>query len=164
MASVRIRFSVADARQRVPTMEVFSHRCQGNPHLSLGGMKGSMFFRAANWMMTAAFLFSVAVQYNDPDPVRWMLIYGLAAVACVLMLLRRLRWYLPAAVGAAALGWAASLVPDVIGKTTLGEMFQSFRMINTVVEEAREMGGLLIVAGWMAVLVAVSKKAGRKTE
>jgi len=116
-----------------------------------------MLLRVTNWVMTAAFLFSVAVQYNDPDPARWMLIYGLAALACVLKLLGRLRWYLPAAVGATAFGWAASLVPGVIGKTTFGEMFQSFHMINALVEEAREMGGLLIVAGWMGVLVFVSK-------
>ena len=116
-----------------------------------------MLFRVANWVMTAAFLFSVAVQYNDPDPMRWMLIYGLAALACVLKLLGRLRWYLPAAVGATAFGWAASLAPGVIGKTTIGEMFQSFHMINPVVEEAREMGGLFIVAAWMGVLVFVSK-------
>ena len=117
----------------------------------------------ANWVMTAAFLFSVVVQYNDPDPVRWMLIYGLAALACVLKLLHRLRCYLPVAVGAAELGWAASLAPHVIGKTTFGEMFQSFDMINTVVEEARELGGLLIVAAWMVVLVVVSKQ-GRTAE
>ena len=119
-----------------------------------------MLFRVANWVMTAAFLFSVAVQYNDPDPVQWMLIYGLAALACVLRLDGRLRWYLPAAVGATALGWAVSLAPDVIGKTSFGDMFQSFHMINTIVEEAREMGGLLIVAAWMGVLVFASKQDG----
>lgn len=116
-----------------------------------------MLFRVANWVMTAAFLFSVAVQYNDPDPIRWILIYGLAALACILNLRSVLRWYLPAAVGATAFGWAVSFAPGVIGKTTFGEMFQEFHMINTVVEEAREMGGLLIVAAWMAVLVVVSK-------
>jgi len=116
-----------------------------------------MAFRVANWVIIAAFLFSVAVQYNDPDPVRWMLIYGLAALACILKLLGWLRWYLAAAVGATAFGWAASLAPGVIGKTSFGEMFQSFHMINPVVEEAREMGGLLIVAAWMGVLVFVSK-------
>ena len=116
-----------------------------------------MLLRVANWVMTAAFLFSVAVQYNDPDPIRWMLIYGLAALACILKLRHRLRWYFPAALGATAFGWAASIAPRVIGKTTFGDMFQSWEMINSVVEEAREMGGLLIVAAWMAVLVVVSK-------
>ena len=59
-----------------------------------------MVLKVANWVMLAAFLFSVAVQYNDPDPIRWMLIYGLAALACILKLMGRLNWYLPAAVGA----------------------------------------------------------------
>jgi len=120
-----------------------------------------MVFGVANWVMTAAFLFSVAVQYNDPDPVRWMLIYGSGSIACILGSFRRLKRYvLPATVGAAALGWAASIAPRVIGKTTFGAMFESFHMTNSVVEEAREMGGLLIVAGWMLVLTLVSKQHG----
>ncbi|MCI0421225.1 MAG: transmembrane 220 family protein [Acidobacteria bacterium] len=121
-----------------------------------------MLLRAANWVMTATFLFSAAVQYNDPDPVRWMLIYGLGALACILSLRNRLRWQLPAAVGTTALGWAASLAPSVIGKTTFGEMLQSFHMTNTVVEEAREMGGLFIVAVWMAVLTAASASSSNR--
>src|SRR5262245_2498457 len=122
-----------------------------------------MVFKVANWLMIAAFLFSVAVQYNDPDPIRWMLVYGLAALACVLKLRGQLSWYFPAALGAAALVWAASIAPRVIGKTTFGAMFQSWHMISEVVEEAREMGGLLIVAAWMGVLVLVTKY-GRTAE
>ena len=77
-----------------------------------------MVFKVANWLMIAAFLFSVAVQYNDPDPIRWMLVYGLAALACVLKLRGRLSWYFPAAaLGAVALVWAASIAPRVIGKS-----------------------------------------------
>jgi hypothetical protein len=123
-----------------------------------------MLFQVANWVMTAAFVFSVVVQYNDPDPIRWMLIYGLAAIACILKWQGRLPWHLPAVIGGIALGWAASLAPGVIGKTTFRTMFQSFHMIDTVVEEAREAGGLLIVAGWMAVLTLVSKRHGTDGE
>lgn len=119
-----------------------------------------MIFRVFNWVMIAAFLFSVAVQYNDPDPIRWMLIYGLAAIACILQLRGRLPWQLPAVLGVIAFGWAVSIAPRAIGKTTFGAMFQSFEMIDTIVEEAREMGGLLIVAAWMAVLVFVAKREG----
>lgn len=28
------------------------------------------------------FLFAAAVQYNDPDPLHWMALYGLSAVGC----------------------------------------------------------------------------------
>ncbi len=123
-------------------------------------MKRPMFFRVANWVMTAAFLFSVAVQYNDPDPIPLDVDLWLGRSGLRLETAGPAGWYLPAAVGVLAFGWAASLAPGVIGKTTFGEMFQEFHMINTVVEEAREMGGLLIVAAWMGVLVVVSKDGG----
>jgi hypothetical protein len=115
--------------------------------------------RAFNFLMTGAFLFSVIVQYNDPDPLRWMSIYGLAALASIFSFKQQLRWQFSAVVGGVALIWAASLAPHVIGKTTFRDMFQSFHMINEVVEEAREMGGLLIVASWMAVLTLVSYRS-----
>ncbi len=102
------------------------------------------------------FPFFGGCSYNDPDPIQWMLIYCLAAAACVLSLKSRLPWKVPALIGVVALVWAATIAPDVIGKTTFAEMFQSFHMINEVVEEAREMGGLLIVACWMAVLTVAS--------
>jgi hypothetical protein len=35
-------------------------------------------WRAANLLMLLMFLFSVVVQYNDPDPFLWMTIYALA--------------------------------------------------------------------------------------
>jgi len=106
-----------------------------------------------NYLMTALFLFSVIVQYNDPDPVRWMMIYGLAGAACVLSIVGRLNWMFPAAVGVVALAWALTLAPNVLGKVAFGELFEAFEMKDERVEVAREFGGLLIVAFWMAVLV-----------
>ena len=122
-------------------------------------LRASILLRVANFLMVAAFLFSVVVQYNDPDPIQWMLIYGLAAAACILSLKSRLPWKVPALIGVVALVWAATIAPDVIGKTTFAEMFQSFHMINEVVEESREMGGLLIVAFWMAALTLASYRS-----
>jgi hypothetical protein len=106
-----------------------------------------------NYVMAACFLFSVIVQYNDPDPIVWMLIYSLAAVACVLAIAGRLNWMFPAAVGIAALAWALTLAPNVIGKVAFSELFEAFEMKDERVEVAREFGGLLIVAFWMTVLI-----------
>jgi hypothetical protein len=102
--------------------------------------------------MAALFVFAAAVQYNDPDPLRWMAIYLAAAAACVLAVLRRLPRWLPIVVGLAALVWAATLSPHVLGRVRMGEMVQAWEMKDVRVEEGREMYGLLIVAGWMAVL------------
>ena len=102
--------------------------------------------------MAVLFLIAAALQYNDPDPLRWMAIYGLAALACLLALAGRLPRPVPAAIGLAALAWAATLAPGVVGRVSIGELFESYAMKSEPVEEAREMGGLLIVGAWMAVL------------
>ncbi len=112
----------------------------------------SRIFRAANVAMAALFAFAAAVQYNDPDPLRWMALYLAAAAACVLALLRRLPRFVPVAVGLVALAWAVTLAPHVLGSVGLGEMFGAWEMKDVRVEEGRETYGLLIVAAWMAVL------------
>ncbi|HKQ73036.1 MAG TPA: transmembrane 220 family protein [Blastocatellia bacterium] len=109
-----------------------------------------------NCVMTACFLFSAIVQYNDPDPFVWILIYGLAGLACVLAMMGRLNWIFPAAVGITALAWAMALASNVIGKVAIGELFEAFEMKDERVEVAREFGGLLIVVFWMAALVIQS--------
>jgi hypothetical protein len=115
-----------------------------------------------NYVMTACFLFSAVVQYNDPDPLVWMLIYSLSAVACGLAIAGRLNWMFPAAIGITALAWAMTLAPNVIGKVAFGELFESFEMKDERVEVAREFGGLLIVAFWMAALVFQSLRRKKK--
>ena len=109
--------------------------------------------------MAALFAFAAAVQYNDPDPLRWMAIYGLAMLACGLALTGGLPRLLPALLGLIALVWAGTLAPGVVGRVSVGELFQSYGMLSPPVEEGREMGGLLIVAVWMGVLTLA--RAGR---
>ena len=112
-------------------------------------------WKGLNLLMLLMFVFSVVVQYNDPDPWLWMAIYALAALAC----LQELLWndnhlVVPAAVGAIALVWAISLLPRVIGKVRVSELFAQFEMKgDLMVEVAREAGGLLIVAVWMQAIV-----------
>ena len=40
--------------------------------------------KALNLLLAAMFILFAFVQINDPDPVLWILIYGLMAVACIL--------------------------------------------------------------------------------
>ncbi len=116
--------------------------------------------RAAAAVMGLLFLLAVAVQYNDPDPLQWMAIYGAAALACLLAVRGRLPRWLPAVVGVIALGWAAALAPRVVGQVAPGDLFREAGMATLAIEEAREMLGLLIVAGWMLVLLAM--RPGRR--
>lgn len=115
----------------------------------------------ANGVMTVLFLVAVAVQYNDPDPLRWMGIYGLAALACVLALAGRLSRWVPVLIGLVAVAWAGLIAPGVVGRVSPGDLFESYAMKSEPVEEAREMGGLLIVAVWMALLALVGARPAR---
>lgn len=112
----------------------------------------ALFWTIANVVMAVAFGFSVAVQWNDPDPLRWMAIYGAAVVACVLEVRRRTPPVVPAVIGAVALIWAATIAPRVLGHVGFGEMFAAFEMKNAGVEESREMYGLLLVALWTGAI------------
>jgi hypothetical protein len=109
------------------------------------------------WLMTAAFLFSVVVQWNDPDPIRWMAIYGAAAAVSGWAALAPAGypWWLPVAVAVVALIWSLTLLPQVVGKVRLAELFESWEMKSPRVEVAREAGGLMIVAVWMALTAVV---------
>lgn len=118
----------------------------------------SRVFVAVNTVMLLAFVGSTVVQWNDPDPVRWMLLYGSAALACALHLFGVLPWRLAAAVGVVALVWSAIWAPGVITNAPIGQLFTTYQMMGLEIEEARELLGLLIVAGWMAVLVAVRRR------
>lgn len=109
--------------------------------------------RVANYFFLVVFLLCVAVQYNDPDPVRWMILYGSAATCCILFSSRKLPVYLSAATAVAALLWVVLLLPDAWGKAIpIKEVFSMIHMFSPGVEEVREIGGLLIVACWMVVL------------
>jgi len=110
-----------------------------------------------NVLLLLAFAFSVVVQVNDPDPFAWMAMYGLAAAACLLALLRRGHWVIPALVGLTALGWALGIAPRVVGQVRFLDMFGAFEMKSMAIEESREMYGLLIIAAWMAVLTVAMR-------
>jgi hypothetical protein len=71
-----------------------------------------------------------------------------------------LPWYVPALVAVVALTWAGTIAPRALGRIPLGDMFKSWEMKDTTIEENREMFGLLIVAAWMIVL-AVTRLASR---
>jgi hypothetical protein len=113
---------------------------------------------ACNWLMAALFALSAALQYNDPDALPWIAIYAAAAAACALWGLRRTAWPLTAAVMLIALGWAAALLPDVLGFIGLSDLFMRMDEKGGRVEIGREIGGLTIVVAWMAALLLVERR------
>lgn len=109
-----------------------------------------------SYCMLAMFVFSVIVQYNDPDSLVWMSIYGGAALLTIAFIGGRLYWLLPAILFVIAIIWAATIEPNVWGRIAFSDLFKAWKMKSILVEEGREMGGLLIVGGWSLVLTLVS--------
>ena len=108
----------------------------------------------ANGIMLLMFLFSAAVQVNDPDPLVWMAMYGVAALVCGLEMRRRAPAVAVAALAAIALVWAGSLYFRA-NEVPISSLFAEWEMRDVRVEEAREMYGLTIVGIWMMVIVTV---------
>jgi hypothetical protein len=118
-------------------------------------------FRVVNGFMAALFAFGVVVQYNDPDPLPWMLIYLAAALICIGALARgRVPAWSALGVGLIALLWGLILSrgPSL---NEYSHMFDYWEMKSPAAEEAREASGLLIIAAWMAVLTGYSWSRGR---
>lgn len=115
-------------------------------------------FRVFNAFMAGLFVFAAVLQYNDPDPLRWVAIHLSATVASVLYVVGRLRWHVPVLIGFIALTWASTLASGVWGRISFSQLFEAWEMANPAVEEGREMCGLLIAACWMAVLVVATLK------
>jgi hypothetical protein len=108
--------------------------------------------------MVPLFLLAVAVQWNDPDPVRWMAIYGAAfAVALVVALRGRIDMTMPILVGLVALLWSLMTLTGVPA-ASYRHMFDAWEMRSEPIEAAREATGLLIVAAWMFVVAGGQRR------
>ncbi len=100
--------------------------------------------------MTAVFGLAVAVQWNDPDPGMWMVLYGAAAAVSAAAFSGR---YFPTVTlgllvlySAGVLYTAPAVLDSDVGAYT------SFKMRSTNDEIARECVGLAVCAAAMLVL------------
>jgi Transmembrane family 220, helix len=70
-----------------------------------------MAFRIVDALMALILLAAVAVQYNDPDPIRWMAIYGAACLLSVITVVQRhVHPAVRLLVSAVALVWSAAIM------------------------------------------------------
>jgi Transmembrane family 220, helix len=116
-------------------------------------------FRWVNLGMIPLFLLAAVVQWNDPDPARWMAIYGAAfAVSLAVALRGRVAVMVPLVVGLVALGWSLATIAGAGPVAGYVHMFDAWEMKSATDEEAREGTGLLIVAVWMFAVAAVERR------
>ena len=109
--------------------------------------------RIASGLMAVLFFICVALQYNDPDPVQWMAIYGAAAIVSTLHAWRgRVLVALPVFVAVAAVVWGAYIATHIHGPFQWHHLAETMHAGTPQIEESRESLGLFIVAAWMIVV------------
>jgi hypothetical protein len=112
--------------------------------------------KTVNIFLSILFLFATAVQYNDPDPVQWMLIYGSSAIICGLYVWKPISSIAPAITGVISFIWMILLLvilQDAPDPIIWADVFGEAAMKTESIELTREILGLLIVGVWMTVLV-----------
>lgn len=98
-------------------------------------------------LLALLFAAGAAVQYNDPDPLIWMLLYGGVALVATLALFGKhilpvtLLVALACAVG---LGWSAPGFIEYITGHTNENLMQSMSAERPYIEKTREFLGMLI--------------------
>lgn len=106
-----------------------------------------MFLRGLWAVGVLLFALAVAVQYNDPDPFIWGVIYGVVAAMNLAALLRRLP---PRLAGLLLVPYVAGALPGIPRLLTASrQMFATIGMQNVEQEQVREAGGAVICALWV---------------
>jgi hypothetical protein len=114
--------------------------------------------RATNGFFGLVFLASVPVQFNDPDPVVWILAYSSAAAMCLAWDRRRLARAVPVLFALVSCVAAAVILAHLPGDVDVGAALTQWGMAASGSEELREMGGLTLVALWSGALAVYGRR------
>jgi hypothetical protein len=116
-----------------------------------------------NGAFAVLFFLCAGLQYNDPDPLPWMMAYAGVATLCALAAFGGYFKWATIAVATALGIWMLALVPGVIGWIGDGmpSVVGAMKAETPYIEETREFGGLLIA---IVVLLHVLQSAIRKSK
>jgi hypothetical protein len=114
-------------------------------------------------IMAPIFLLSAGLQYNDPDPLRWIAIYAVAGGVCLLAWLDKPVRAFAVIVGLGALAWALPLAYGVLDAVAVADLTLSMSDERPEIEEAREAVGLLIIAFAMGVIAVWPRRPDLRT-
>lgn len=107
--------------------------------------------------MAALFAYAAFLQLNDPDPLMWVSVYACGAVLAGLAAGNHpAPATFPGSLIALCLAWAFYLSGFVYTSGQTRPMYADQQLTGNVMldtEEGREMGGLLVLAGGMSLLV-----------
>ena len=109
--------------------------------------------KITNWILSVLFLVFAVVQLNDPDPLKWTILYGGVAVISAMAALGKYNRYLLLAALSVCLIWLITLIPDIADwvKRGMPSIVGSMKAETPYVELAREFFGVVVCGlalGW----------------
>jgi hypothetical protein len=109
--------------------------------------------------MALLFAFAIAVQYNDPDPLFWMVLYTPPALLSWLAFRGRYRFEVTALAFAVYVALTLYWSPALLQARP--SSFTSWHMGTLADEEVRETSGIALCAIWTGVLAWRARKAAK---
>jgi hypothetical protein len=106
-------------------------------------------WKVADLLAAGAFILCAGVQINDPDPVLWVGIYGLAAAHCLVSIRRPVPWGLSVFMAVLCGVGVVWVWRSGLGEPHLMPGFPSTGLLRE--ERVREALGLGLVGGWMTL-------------
>jgi hypothetical protein len=123
--------------------------------------------RILNSILALMFLAFAFLQVNDPDPILWILIYGVMAIVSVMAIFE---YYIPAFMYGLAAGFVIYLIilfPGVMNWYNSPDRSLLFddiaKMQYIYIEEAREFLGLVICLVVLAFYILRARQAAKKS-
>ena len=109
--------------------------------------------RALDILMAIVFGISALLQWNDPDPWPWALIYGGAAVVSGMSAARASTGRLaPTMIAVVAVRWGIWVLTHISGGIAWSHVAESMKADSPQIEESRETLGLFLTAAWMGFI------------
>lgn len=102
--------------------------------------------KTLNIALAILFFLFAAVQFNDPDPLVWVLVYSAVGTLCLLAALKGYFQWLTLALATAVLIWLLMLLPGIVSWIRMGMPTIVGAMIAEAphIEVVREFLGLLL--------------------
>ncbi|MEQ8471065.1 MAG: transmembrane 220 family protein [Marinoscillum sp.] len=116
-----------------------------------------------NYTIAILFVLFAAVQYNDPDPMLWILIYGVVALVAVLQVYFNRVNFRPLIVTLIVilLLYSFSYIPsflDFMSSGNKSDLVGKMKAEDPWIEGTRELGGLLIAIAALFYLKSKNKR------
>ena len=116
--------------------------------------------KIVNSIYTLIFLYFIIVQYNDPDPVAWILIYSVIGLLCISSAFGFYRRWIAYAVLVLAGIWMLTLLPSLwqwLRYEPADALLYGMSPDKMYIEESREFLGLLLGVSGVFFIIGVNR-------